>query len=319
MKRESWFILSFFLFLNYCGDETKSQINIKDTPDFFLVSGTDVRMRSGPGTNNRIIKTLNFGVMLESSPVDKESFPGWARVKTKDGTSGYISNDLVRGFGISEDGSESVKKLILARFDKNLFSLREFKDFLDFLRKNQSKDKGDDGFFRWFYYSHLRSVSEYLTEGQALKVLSPKDKTFFLEDEPGYVFNHKFLFQFTKDYPRSPYAEEAFWNAVNSTLEEDCENYFLCGLRNKLNHELIYLKRYPQGQFSERSLSALRDFLLSYPGLKKPEYPLSQVMASPQELIQSIDEVLLILESISNTEEQNSILIEIKESLNSAQ
>ena len=175
------------------------------------------------------------------------------------------------GFTSVEENTTAVKKLIQARFERNSFSLREFKDFLDYLRKSLLKDTEED-FFLWSYYSHLRSVSEYLTEGQVLQALSAKDKSFFIEGESGHIFNHQFLFDFAKDYPRRPYAEEAFWNAVNSTSEEDCENYFHCGLKNKVNHELTYLQRYPKGQFSERSLSALRDFLVSFPDLKKPEY-----------------------------------------------
>ena len=90
-------------------------------------------------------------------------------------------------------------------------------------------------------------------------------------------------------------------------------------LKNKVNHELTYLQRYPKGQFSERSLSALRDFLVSFPDLKSPEYPLSKVKDNPKELIVSIDKVLMILESVENAEEQIAILLEIKESLLSDQ
>lgn len=319
MRRLTWPILFVFCFLNYCGEQRKTLDDPQDSPEFFLVSGTDVRMRSGPGTSNRIVKTLNFGVQLKPSPIKKERSAGWVGVETTEGISGYISNELVTGFTSVDDSAAAVKKLIQARFERNSFSLREFKDFLDYLRKNLLKNTEEDDFFLWSYYSHLRSVSEYLTEGQALEALSVKDKSFFIEDESGHVFNHQFLFDFAKDYPRSPYAEEAFWNAVNSISEEDCENYFHCGLKNKLNHELTYLQRYPKGKFSERSLSALRDFLVSFPGLKKSEYPLSKVKDSPNKLIASIDKVLKILESVENAQEQSAILLEIKELLLSDQ
>ena len=315
MRRVTWPILFVFCFLNYCGEQRKTFEDAQERPAFFLVSGTDVRMRSGPGTSNRIVKTLSFGVPLKASPLKKESTAGWVGVETSDGVSGYISNELVMGFTSVDENTIAVKKLIQARFERNSFSLREFKDFLDYLRKNLSKNAEEEDFFLWSYYSHLRSVSEYLTEDQVLQALSAKDKSFFIESESGHVFNHQFLFDFAKDYPRSPYAEEAFWNAVNSISEEDCENYFHCGLKNKLNHELTYLQRYPKGQFSERSLSALRDFLVSFPDLKKPEYPLSKVKDNPKELIGSLDKALTILESVENSEEQIALLVEIKESL----
>ena len=128
-------------------NKKKALEDTQESPAFFLVSGTDVRMRSGPGTSNRIVKTLSFGVPLKASPVKKESTVGWVGVETADGVSGYISNELVMGFTSVEENTTAVKKLIQARFERNSFSLREFKDFLDYLRKSLLKDTEEDFFY----------------------------------------------------------------------------------------------------------------------------------------------------------------------------
>ena len=63
------------------------------------VKGSDVRMRSGPGTNYSILGTYQNGTALTVTGTEN----GWTKV-TIGGTSGYIRSDYVSGGADSKTG-----------------------------------------------------------------------------------------------------------------------------------------------------------------------------------------------------------------------
>ena len=63
------------------------------TPHFVVKSKT-ANMRSGPGTNNRIVGKAQYGDLMRT--LAKRS--GWAQVQGADGKKGWISQKLLWGF-----------------------------------------------------------------------------------------------------------------------------------------------------------------------------------------------------------------------------
>lgn len=60
----------------------------------FVVKSPTANMRSGPGTQNRIVGKAQYGDLLRT--LSKRS--GWAQVQASDGKKGWISQKLLWGF-----------------------------------------------------------------------------------------------------------------------------------------------------------------------------------------------------------------------------
>ncbi|MEX1166484.1 MAG: SH3 domain-containing protein [Hydrogenophaga sp.] len=60
----------------------------------FVVKSKTAKMRSGPGTQNRIVGEAKYGDVLRT----KAKRSGWAEVETANGKSGWISQKLLWGF-----------------------------------------------------------------------------------------------------------------------------------------------------------------------------------------------------------------------------
>lgn len=60
----------------------------------FVVKSKTANMRSGPGTNNRIVGKAHYGDLLRT----RAKRSGWAQVQTADGKRGWISQKLLWGW-----------------------------------------------------------------------------------------------------------------------------------------------------------------------------------------------------------------------------
>ena len=60
----------------------------------YVVKSKIANMRSGPGTNNRIVGRLEYGELLST----RAKRNGWAQVVRSDGKRGWISQKLLWGF-----------------------------------------------------------------------------------------------------------------------------------------------------------------------------------------------------------------------------
>lgn len=60
----------------------------------FVVKGQDVNMRSGPGTRYRVVGKAQYGEVMQT--LERRS--GWAKVRSTDGLTGWISRKLLWGW-----------------------------------------------------------------------------------------------------------------------------------------------------------------------------------------------------------------------------
>jgi hypothetical protein len=87
-----------------------------DIMESVVVTGAGVRMRSGPGLNTQVLKTLSYDILqfIETTPIEERiggEVHTWVQVKTLDGVEGFVYGkflrspiDLRAGFRRAENG-----------------------------------------------------------------------------------------------------------------------------------------------------------------------------------------------------------------------
>ena len=68
-----------------------------DSFEYFVIFGSDVRLRKSPGMDGEIITQLSYNVVkLVDDPANQAEKPKWFKISTLGGTTGYVSAEYVR-------------------------------------------------------------------------------------------------------------------------------------------------------------------------------------------------------------------------------
>lgn len=71
--------------------EASSESTMRKVPGYYICTGSDVNIRTGPGTNYTIVGTLNYGTKVYVYSISN----GWAKIAVG-GFYRYVSSDYLR-------------------------------------------------------------------------------------------------------------------------------------------------------------------------------------------------------------------------------
>lgn len=94
-----------FLTLINGGESTPPDSGSNTTQKLGIVTGSDVRLREGPGTNYDILTTLGLNTQLV---ILDTSTQGWVKVQTSNNQTGYMCSDYVREISDSDSAASDI-------------------------------------------------------------------------------------------------------------------------------------------------------------------------------------------------------------------
>ena len=94
-----------FLTLINGGESTPPDSGSNTTQKLGIVTGSDVRLREGPGTNYDILTTLGLNTQLV---ILDTSTQGWVKVQTSNNQTGYMSSDYVKEISDSDSAASDI-------------------------------------------------------------------------------------------------------------------------------------------------------------------------------------------------------------------
>ncbi|MEE8705378.1 MAG: SH3 domain-containing protein [Oscillospiraceae bacterium] len=94
-----------FLTLINGGESTPPDSGSNTTQKLGIVTGSDVRLREGPGTNYDILTTLGLNTQLVILDTSTE---GWVKVQTSNNQTGYMCSDYVKEISDSDSAASDI-------------------------------------------------------------------------------------------------------------------------------------------------------------------------------------------------------------------
>ncbi|MBN2694281.1 SH3 domain-containing protein [bacterium] len=243
--------------------------------ELLITTGSGGRIREKADTSGKTLVSLPIGDVLElveksktASKIGDMNFH-WFKVKTTDGTSGWIYGSMLAPFD-EKNGVEIYKKIVKERFSKTR-TFEEYGDIVRWLGKLQKKEISNEISCELEYYRLLalkESIDQLIQKGDYNSVndkhpwIKENSKDLFYHELAGiYILNREEILKTAQKYKDTKSAEKLYWLRANTYLGGECEGYIPCGISSTSFMQGEYVEKYPKGEFSDEAIAKIVETL----------------------------------------------------------
>ncbi|MCY7377206.1 MAG: SH3 domain-containing protein [Pyrinomonadaceae bacterium] len=282
-----------------------------------IVTATNVIVRQQASAKSNRLTAVRLGKIL---PVVTRG-AAFYQVKYETGKDGWIATGNTRDF--DADKREAVYREIGDKYLKTKkFDFADAAEVTEFLRTAQALVKTDEaradlGFKRLrFIAAALKTIPTGKGEQFPYKNFIKANERDIVYSEPSaeWSVRAESIWDLHGKFTALPIAEEIAWTAARTTIPGECEGYINCYLYNIRATDGEYLNFYPNGKYTQKSLTDIGNYLTPFVAdiKDKTVYTPPTDISDRAEFNRFLTELRTIISKVPNIE-KNRILKQIND------